>query len=127
MQGFIDKNKIKNLFYEDKIEIIPLAYLRGRSLNKSFIIVDEAQNVSPKQMLMILTRLGKNSKMLINGDVAQTDIRVASGLEMAYDLYHDIPGIGFIEMDETDIVRHPLVAEIVKRHSASLREQNSQV
>lgn len=122
MQVFIDKNKIKNLFYEDKVEIIPLAYLRGRSLNKSFIIVDEAQNVSPKQMLMILTRLGKGSKMIINGDIAQTDIKVESGLSMAYDLYHDIEGIGFMEMDETDIVRHPLVAEIVKRHSASLRE-----
>lgn len=117
MKVFIDTTRIKNLFFENKVEIIPLAFLRGRSLNKSFIILDEAQNCSPNQLLMVMTRLGKGSKMLINGDIAQSDIKTESGLAEAYRLYKDVPGIAFVELELEDIVRHPLVAEIIKRHT----------
>jgi len=116
MEVFIDKTQIKNLMWEKKIEVIPLAYARGRSLNHSFIIVDEAQNVSPKQMLMILTRLGKNSKMVINGDLAQSDTRGASGLYDAIARLQNVPGISFCEMNCDDIVRHPLIASILERY-----------
>lgn len=117
MKVFIEPSQIKNLFFEHRVEIIPLGYLRGRSLNNSFIIVDEAQNCTPKQMLMILTRLGRGSKMLINGDVAQSDIRVESGLAEAYRLYDGVEGIGFVEMGLGDVVRHPLVAQILRKHA----------
>lgn len=117
MKVFIESNQVKNLFYEKRVEIIPLAFLRGRSLNNAFIIVDEAQNCTPKQMLMILTRLGRNSKMLINGDIAQSDIRVESGLAEAYRLYKDIKGVDFVEMGLGDVVRNPLVAEILRKHA----------
>jgi phosphate starvation-inducible PhoH-like protein len=120
MKVFIDQSQIKNMFFENRVEIIPLAYLRGRSLNHSFIIVDEAQNCTPKQMLMILTRLGKGSKMLINGDIAQSDIRVESGLAEAYRLYKDVDGIEFVEMGLGDIVRHPLVAAILQKHAEGI-------
>jgi len=116
MQVFIEPTQIKNLLWENRIEVIPLAFARGRSLNNAFIIVDEAQNVSPEQMLMVLTRLGKNSKMVINGDLAQTDIRGASGLYDAMMRLQQIDGIGFHRMIASDIVRHPLIAKILDRY-----------
>lgn len=117
MLVFIDQKQIKNLMWERRIEIIPTAYARGRSLNNSFIIVDEAQNLSPKQMLMILTRLGKKSKLVINGDLAQSDIRGDSGLFDAVERLQGIKGISFVEMHNDDIVRHPLIAKILNRYS----------
>lgn len=116
MQVFIEPTQIKNLMWEKKIEVIPLAFARGRSLNNAFIIVDEAQNVSPKQMLMVLTRLGKNSKMVLNGDLAQSDVRGASGLFDAIERLQDIPNISFCQMNDKDIVRHPLIAKILERY-----------
>jgi phosphate starvation-inducible PhoH-like protein len=117
MEVFIDKTQIKNLVWEQKLEIVPLAYARGRSLNKSFVIVDEAQNLSPKQMVMVLTRLGKGSKLVVNGDIAQSDVRGESGLYDAIQRLQNIPGIAFVEMSDRDIVRHPLIAEIIKRYA----------
>lgn len=122
MEVCIDKNQIKNLMWEKRIEVIPLAYARGRSLNNSFIIVDEAQNLSPKQMLMVLTRLGKNSKMVINGDLAQSDHRGDSGLFDAIERLQGVSGISVVEMAASDIVRHPLIAKILERYSEPQQE-----
>ena len=116
MEVFIDKSQIKNLFYQEKVEVIPTAFARGRSLNNAFIIVDEAQNLSQQQMIMILTRLGKNSKMVLNGDLAQSDLKVESGLYDAMQRLQDIEGIGFCEMQNSDIVRNPLIGSILDRY-----------
>jgi len=97
------------------IEIAPLAYMRGRTLNNSFIILDEAQNTTIRQMKMFLTRLGMNSKTIVTGDVTQIDLpdRSMSGLVNAQGILQDIPGIKFIYLTERDVVRHPLVQEII--------------
>jgi phosphate starvation-inducible PhoH-like protein len=97
------------------IEIAPLAYMRGRTLNDSFVILDEAQNTSPEQMKMFLTRLGFNSKMVITGDVTQTDLPSAqrSGLMVVRGILSAIPGVSFIELSSRDVVRHRIVAAIV--------------
>lgn len=99
------------------IEISPLAFMRGRTLSDCFIILDEAQNTTSTQMKMFLTRLGSNSKMIVNGDMTQIDLPggyCRSGLiEIDRILYEDIPGIAWIEFDRSDIVRHPVVKAIV--------------
>ncbi len=100
------------------IEVIPLAYMRGRTLDKAFIILDEAQNTTDKQMLMFLTRLGFNSKMVVNGDITQIDLNInrsRSGLKIACDRLKDIEGIGFVEFDRSDVIRNPLVSVIIDR------------
>jgi phosphate starvation-inducible PhoH-like protein len=100
------------------IEIIPLAYMRGRTLNNSFIILDEAQNATKTQMKMFLTRLGFNSKAVITGDITQIDLPNIknSGLINAKNLLKNISGIEFVYFDRRDVVRHPLVAEIIKAY-----------
>jgi phosphate starvation-inducible PhoH-like protein len=108
------------------IEIAPLAYMRGRTLNDACVILDEAQNTSPEQMKMFLTRLGFNSKMVITGDVTQTDLPAqrASGLEMVRRILAGIPGVAFVELTSRDVVRHRIVAAIVDaygRFDADLR------
>ncbi len=97
------------------IEVAPLAYMRGRTLNSSFVILDEAQNTTPKQMLMFLTRLGFDSRSVITGDVTQVDLPdgVESGLINARDVLRGIPGVAFVQLTDADIVRHPLVQRIV--------------
>jgi phosphate starvation-inducible PhoH-like protein len=97
------------------IEIAPLAYMRGRTLNDSFVILDEAQNTTPEQMKMFLTRLGFNSKMVITGDISQTDLPRDrhSGLRVVRDILVDIPGVAFVELTSRDVVRHRIVASIV--------------
>ncbi|MBR3226942.1 MAG: PhoH family protein [Erysipelotrichaceae bacterium] len=107
---------VEKLIEKNIIEVMPLAYMRGRTLNDAFIILDEAQNTTPVQMLMFLTRLGYNSKMIVNGDVTQIDLnlnRSSSGLIKATEKLRDIKGIGFIEYGPKDIVRHPLVEKII--------------
>jgi len=100
------------------IEIAPLAYMRGRTLNDACIILDEAQNTSPEQMKMFLTRLGFNSKMIITGDVTQTDLpsQQRSGLAMVRSILEGIPGVAFIELTAKDVVRHRIVAAIVEAY-----------
>lgn len=115
MSVFIDSKTIKDLFYHEKVEILPLAFCRGRSLNNSFIIVDESQNLEPKALLMLLTRLGKGSKLVFNGDMRQSDIG-NSGLADAIDRLQDIDGIAFTELTAVDIVRHPLIGQILERY-----------
>ena len=100
------------------IEIAPLAYMRGRTLNDAFIVLDEAQNTSPEQMKMFLTRLGFNSKMVVTGDVTQVDLAEGrlSGLRVVARVLDDVPGIGFIELTGKDVVRHRIVAAIVEAY-----------
>ena len=92
--------------------------MRGRTLKNSFVILDEAQNTTPAQMKMFLTRLGEGSRMVINGDLSQTDLPrgTTSGLNEAVRILRGVNGIGMVEMDENDVVRHPLVARIVKAY-----------
>ncbi len=97
------------------IEVAPLAYMRGRTLNNAFIVLDEAQNTTPEQMLMFLTRLGFNSKAVVTGDPTQTDLpgHKTSGLREAVRVLHGVDGIAIIEFSRRDIVRHPLVQRII--------------
>ena len=100
------------------IEIAPLAYMRGRTLNDACVILDEAQNTSPEQMKMFLTRLGFNSKMIITGDITQTDLpsQQTSGLRIVRGILDGIPGVSFIELSAKDVVRHRIVAAIVEAY-----------
>lgn len=101
-----------------EIEIAPLAFMRGRTLSNAFVILDEAQNTTPMQMKMFLTRLGENSRMVVNGDLSQVDLPrgVVSGLRDALDTLHGIPNIGSVTFSANDVVRHGLVAKIVKAY-----------
>ncbi len=100
------------------IEIAPLAYMRGRTLNDACVILDEAQNTTPEQMKMFLTRLGFNSKMIITGDVSQTDLPTGrhSGLRVVQGILSGIPGVAFVELGARDVVRHRIVASIVEAY-----------
>jgi len=100
----------------EQIEIAPLAYMRGRTLNNAFIILDEAQNTSESQIKMFLTRMGHNSKVVVTGDITQKDLPLSqkSGLEITLRLLKDMKDVGFIFFDKKDIVRHPLVAKIIE-------------
>jgi phosphate starvation-inducible PhoH-like protein len=108
-------DRTARMFEKQAIEIAPLAYMRGRTLNNSFIILDEAQNTTPEQMKMFLTRIGFGSRAVITGDTTQVDLPRghASGLVEARTVLRDIRGIAFIEFSSADVVRHPLVARIV--------------
>lgn len=103
------------LIERDTIEIAPLAYMRGRTLDDAFVILDEAQNTTPEQMKMFLTRLGFGSKMVITGDITQIDLPkgVKSGLHVASQLLETVKGISFVYLNPTDVVRHPLVQRII--------------
>ncbi|MBD2294626.1 PhoH family protein [Anabaena sphaerica FACHB-251] len=112
---FIDPEKVPNLMERGVIEVAPLAYMRGRTLNNAFVIVDEAQNTTPAQMKMVLTRLGFGSRMVITGDITQTDLPMhqQSGLTVALQILKHVEGIAFCEFTQKDVVRHPLVQRIV--------------
>ncbi len=101
------------------IEVVPLAYMRGRTLNNAFVILDEAQNTTPSQMKMFLTRLGLHSKAIVTGDITQIDLPPGSesGLVQATRILYDIPGIAFVYLDEADVVRHRLVREIIRAYT----------
>ena len=115
LNAMLPKNRLKVLIENKSIEIVPLAYMRGRTLDNSFMILDEAQNSTIMQMKMFLTRLGIGSKAIINGDVTQIDLDVNkhSGLIQAAKILQNVSGIGFTYFDESDIVRHPLVKKII--------------
>jgi phosphate starvation-inducible PhoH-like protein len=112
---FIDPAKIPDLMERGKIEVAPLAYMRGRTLSNAFIIVDEAQNTTPAQLKMVLTRLGFGSRMVVTGDITQTDLpqNQASGLSSAQKILQSVDGIAFCYLNQGDVVRHPLVQRIV--------------
>jgi phosphate starvation-inducible PhoH-like protein len=107
--------KVGRMMERGMIEVAPLAFMRGRTLNDSFVILDEAQNTTSEQMKMFLTRIGFNSKAVINGDITQIDLprSVTSGLKEAIEVLRDVEGIAFVSFDERDVVRHPLVQKIV--------------
>ncbi|MBN1804616.1 MAG: PhoH family protein [Sedimentisphaerales bacterium] len=115
LEDMMDFTQMKKFMELDIIEIIPLAFMRGRTLNESVIICDEAQNTSPLQMLMVLTRLGHGSKMIITGDITQIDLEKGqkSGMIEAIETLRRIKGIGCVELNQRDIVRHRLVQNIV--------------
>lgn len=122
MMGF---EKVNQLIEKDVIELLPLAYMRGRSLNDSFIILDESQNTTMEQMKMFLTRIGFNSKAVVTGDVTQIDLtnRRDSGLIHASEVLKDIPGISFTRFKVSDVVRHPLVQTVVEAYEAFENKQ----
>ena len=114
----IDVEKVEKLLERNTIEVAPIAFMRGRTLNDSFIILDEAQNSTPEQMKMILTRQGFNSKMVVTGDITQVDLPAGkrSGLLDVMDVLRGVEGISFVHFDERDVVRHALVQRIVKAY-----------
>ena len=118
LHDMIDIDSIPRLMQSGVIEVAPLAYMRGRTLNDAFIILDEAQNTTPEQMKMFLTRLGFGSKMVVTGDVTQIDLPngAKSGLAIIRDILHDIDDISFQELTAEDVVRHRLIGDIVKAY-----------
>ncbi len=118
LQYMVSPDKLKSLKERNIIEINPLAYMRGRTLNNAFIILDEAQNTTVSQMKMFLTRLGSSSKAIITGDITQIDLpkKSSSGLVNIESILKNIKGIDFIYFDKADVVRHRLVAEIIKAY-----------
>ena len=118
MYEMIEPEKIEKLLERNSIEVAPLAFMRGRTLNDCFIIMDEAQNTTPEQMKMILTRQGFNSKMVVTGDTTQIDLpgHTRSGLVQAIDVLRRVEGIRFVQFDDRDVVRHSLVQKIVRAY-----------
>ncbi len=115
LRDMIPSAKLLSYFEDGTIEIAPLAFMRGRTLDNAFVILDEAQNASQNQLKMFLTRMGKSAKFIVTGDVTQIDLpkNQPSGLTIAVDLLKNIEGIGFITLDEKDVVRHKLVRKII--------------
>jgi phosphate starvation-inducible protein PhoH and related proteins len=122
----IELDKLQRLMADKIIEVAPLAFLRGRTLNDAFIVLDEAQNTTPAQMKMFLTRMGYGARMVITGDPTQTDLPPGqrSGLRDALGLIDGIRGIGLIEFSDADVVRHPLVAALIRAYDARDRTRN---
>lgn len=118
LEDMISADKLKGYLEKNTIEIAPLAYMRGRTLDNAFILLDEAQNTTPMQLKMFLTRMGPSSKIIITGDVTQIDLprNQKSGLEEATRILRRIKGIEFIELDGKDVVRHPLVVKILEAY-----------
>jgi len=120
----MDADRLNAFIDRGTIEVAPLAFMRGRTLNDSFVILDEAQNTTPEQMQMFLTRLGFGSKMVVTGDVTQVDLprEQASGLIQVRDILRSLDGIGFVEFGHEDVVRHKLVQRIVEAYKLHAEE-----
>jgi len=118
LNEMIGAEKVPQMIEKGIIEIAPLAYMRGRTLSNAFIIVDEAQNTTTAQMKMILTRLGQNSRMVVTGDITQTDLprHQTSGLVVAQRILQGVEGIAFTHFTRSDVVRHPLVQKIIEAY-----------
>jgi phosphate starvation-inducible PhoH-like protein len=120
----LEPERVNQYLERGTIEVAPLAFMRGRTLNDSFIILDEAQNTTPEQMKMFLTRLGFNSKMVVTGDVTQIDLdRGRSGLVAISDILGGVEGIRFVRFGGEDVVRHKLVQRIVAAYSDHAEKQ----
>ncbi len=115
LNDMIPPSKLQKFMEEGVVQIAPLAYMRGRTLDSAFVILDEAQNTTFPQIKMFLTRMGRSAKFVVTGDMTQVDLpnKVDSGLRIALEKLRDVKGIGIVEMDRRDIVRHPLVKQIV--------------
>lgn len=124
LEDMIEYDRLELLLAKNTIEIAPLAYMRGRTLNNAFVILDEAQNATNMQMKMFLTRIGFNSRAIITGDITQTDLpkRQHSGLISIQQILKDIDGISFVYLDESDVVRHRLVRQIIEAYEKHGRE-----
>jgi phosphate starvation-inducible PhoH-like protein len=122
LQDLLDARTRIRWLESDVVEVCPLAYMRGRTLNRAFVILDEAQNTTVPQMLMFLTRLGEGSRMVVTGDPSQVDLpgNVTSGLADALRKLQGVEGIGTIKLDSTDVVRHVVVSRIVNAYDAAL-------
>jgi phosphate starvation-inducible PhoH-like protein len=120
LYDMLDLDRVERLIERGTIEVAPIAFMRGRTLNDAFVILDEAQNTTSEQMKMFLTRLGFGSKAVVTGDVTQIDLPNGrtSGLVEAVKVIGSVPGIAFIHFDERDVVRHSLVQQIVKAYEA---------
>jgi phosphate starvation-inducible PhoH-like protein len=120
LHDMMDMEKAQDLLTRGTIEVAPLAFMRGRTLNASFVILDEAQNTTSDQMKMFLTRLGYDSKAVITGDVTQVDLPEGkrSGLSDALSLLSDVDGISMCRFTDVDVVRHPLVQRIIRAYDA---------
>jgi phosphate starvation-inducible PhoH-like protein len=118
LYDMLENDRVEKLLERNVIEVAPIAFMRGRTLNDSFIILDEAQNSTAEQMKMVLTRQGFNSKMVVNGDITQIDLPGGRrcGLADAIEVLRGVEGISFVQFDERDVVRHPLVQRIVKAY-----------
>ena len=128
LYDMVDSEMVGRLMDRGTIEVAPLAFMRGRTLNDSFIILDEAQNTTPEQMKMFLTRLGFGSKIVVTGDVTQIDLPGGgrgSGLLTVRDILTGIEGVEFVELDSGDVVRHRIVADIVNAYERSSNERAS--
>ena len=125
----LEGEKVEKLLERNVIEVAPIAFMRGRTLNDSFIILDEAQNSTVEQMKMVLTRQGFNSKMVVTGDITQTDLPAGrrSGLLDAMDVLRGIDEIRFVHFDERDVVRHSLVQRIIKAYERHQEQANTQM
>ncbi len=126
LYDMLEPDRIERLMERGTIEVAPLAFMRGRTLNDSFVILDEGQNTTSEQMKMFLTRIGFDSKAVVTGDVTQIDLpaQKISGLVEAREVLDGIPGIAFVHFDDTDVVRHPLVQQIIlayDRHAPAKR------
>jgi phosphate starvation-inducible PhoH-like protein len=127
MNDMLPAEQVERRLTNGEIEIAPLAFMRGRTLSNAFVILDEAQNTTPVQMKMFLTRLGNNARMVITGDLSQIDLPngIESGLNEAARILKNIPDIAFITFDENDIVRHPIVSKIVVAYDKETKLRNA--
>lgn len=118
LHDMLDYTKVQEMIGTGAIEIAPLAFMRGRTLNNAFVILDEAQNTSPEQMKMFLTRLGYGSRAVVTGDITQIDLpaHIGSGLVQAMDVLKGVQGIAMVHFTEADVIRHPLVGRIVRAY-----------
>ena len=121
LNDFLPTKQVEKLIEDKVIEIAPLAFMRGRTLSRAFVILDEAQNATTMQMKMFLTRLGEGSRMAINGDTSQIDLPrgVTSGLVQALEILEGVDGIGFTKFTAIDVIRHPMVAKVVRAYEAA--------
>jgi phosphate starvation-inducible PhoH-like protein len=121
LNDMVPFEKLKYYMEREIVEIAPLAYMRGRTLNNAFILLDEAQNTTPMQMKMFLTRMGPESKMIVTGDTSQIDLpkNQNSGLKEAVRILNKVKGIGFVELSARDVVRHKLVRDIIQAYGTN--------
>lgn len=129
LNSFLEYQQLKRLMETEIVEVVPLAYMRGRNLDNAFMILDEAQNSTSEQMKMFLTRMGQNSKIVVTGDITQIDLPPgkASGLVEAQSIIANIPGIAFCYLTRADIVRHPLVQSVVDAYEVKRHQRGKKV
>ena len=127
LYDMLDAERVERLINRDVIEIAPLAFMRGRTLNDAFVILDEAQNTTTEQMKMFLTRLGFGSKAVVTGDITQIDLPPGrtSGVVQAIDILRNIDGMSMVFFNDRDVARHPLVQRVVNAYEASSSEATS--